>query len=73
MGVKATIKGRMEGDIPYIILLKEKSKKQDKTLHENRIFENKTLLVGKYPILNKEKHRSIYWVSHSSALTRQSQ
>ena len=50
MGVKATIKGRMEGDIPYIILLKEKSKKQDKTLHENRIFENKTLLVCKYPI-----------------------
>ena len=52
---------------------KEKSKKQDKAPYENRIFENKTLLVGKYPILNKEKHRSIYWVSHSSALTRQSQ
>ena len=47
----------------------EKSKKQDKAPYENRIFENKTLLVCKYPILNKEKHRSIYWVSHSSALS----
>ena len=38
MGVKATIKGQMEEDIPYIILLKEKGEiKKNKTRHLMRI------------------------------------
>ena len=44
-------------------------KKQDKTPYENPIFVNKTLLVRKYQNLRKEKQRSTYCVSNSSALT----
>lgn len=58
-------------DIPKIIIHQEpnRAKKQDKTPYENPIFVNKTLLVRKYQNLRKEKHRSTYCVSNSSALT----
>ena len=48
---------------------RRKEKKQDKTPYENPIFVNKTLLVRKYQNLRKEKQRSTYCVSNSSALT----
>ena len=49
--------------------VKSKKKKQDKIPYENPIFVNKTLLVRKYQNLWKEKQRSTYCVSNSSALT----